>query len=103
MELTILEANTAVATVREGVSGDEAAFARLIDEHREPMVRAAYVVAGDAQLAREAAQNAWAIAWKRLSSLREPVLVIDDDGQLDFEGLIFSGNVPPLPETLSTE
>ena len=33
---------------------------------------AAYVVVVDVELAREAAQNAWLLAWKRLSSLREP-------------------------------
>jgi RNA polymerase sigma-70 factor (ECF subfamily) len=72
MESAILDANTDGSTVTQAASGDEVAFARLIDEHHEPMVRAAYVVVGDVQLAREAAQNAWAIAWKRLPSLREP-------------------------------
>ena len=72
MESAILDANTDGSTAIEAASGDEVAFARLIDEHHEPMVRAAYVVVGDVGLAREAAQNAWAIAWKRLSSLREP-------------------------------
>jgi RNA polymerase sigma-70 factor (ECF subfamily) len=72
MESTILDVSTDSSMVMEAASGDEVAFARLIDEHHEPMVRAAYVVVGDVQLAREAAQNAWAIAWKRLPSLREP-------------------------------
>jgi len=59
-------------TVEQAASGDEVAFARLIAEHHESMVRAAYVVVGDSELAREAAQNAWTIAWKRLASLRQP-------------------------------
>jgi RNA polymerase sigma factor (sigma-70 family) len=72
MESAILEASAADADVRGAASGDEMAFARLIDEYHEPMVRAAYVVVGDAQLAHEAAQDAWAIAWSRLASLRDP-------------------------------
>lgn len=67
-----MDAATGPTIVEQAASGDEVAFARLIDEHHEPMVRAAYVVVGDVELSREAAQNAWTIAWKRLSSVREP-------------------------------
>lgn len=67
-----MDAATEPTTAERAASGDEVAFARLIDEHHEPMVRAAYVVVGDVDLAREAAQNAWTIAWKRLRSLRQP-------------------------------
>lgn len=67
-----MDVATGLTIVEQAASGDELAFARLIDEHHEPMVRAAYVVVGDAALAREAAQNAWTTAWKRLSSLRDP-------------------------------
>jgi len=72
MESAIVDASAVDTTVAQAASGDEVAFARLIAEHHEPMVRAAYVVVGDVELAREAAQNAWAIAWRRLGSLREP-------------------------------
>jgi RNA polymerase sigma-70 factor (ECF subfamily) len=72
METAIMDARTAPTTVEQAASGDEVAFARLIAEHHESMVRAAYVVVGDVDLAREAAQNAWTIAWKRLASLRQP-------------------------------
>lgn len=72
METAIVETNAADANVRDAASGDELALARLIDEHHEPMVRAAFVVIGDVQLAHEAAQDAWAIAWRRLASLRDP-------------------------------
>ncbi len=72
MESTVLDATDLTFTVSQAASGDEAAFARLIAQHHEPMVRAAYVVVGDVELAREAAQAAWVIAWKRLPSLREP-------------------------------
>ncbi len=72
MESTVLDATDPTFTVSQAASGDEVAFARLIAQHHEPMVRAAYVVVGDVELAREAAQSAWVIAWKRLPSLREP-------------------------------
>ena len=39
------------------------------------MVRAAFVVVGDATTAREAAQNAWSIAWTRLGSVRDPARI----------------------------
>lgn len=72
MESAIVDARTPDTTVEQAASGDEVAFARLIAEHHEPMVRAAYVVVGDVELAREAAQSAWVIAWKRIASLRQP-------------------------------
>jgi RNA polymerase sigma-70 factor (ECF subfamily) len=72
MESAYMDAGTGPTIVEQAASGDEVAFARLIDEHHEPMVRAAYVVVGDVDLAREAAQNAWTLAWKRLSSVRDP-------------------------------
>jgi len=72
METAIVDARPVDDTVVLAAAGDEFAFARLIAEHHEPMVRAAYVVVGDVELAREAAQNAWTIVWKRLASLRQP-------------------------------
>ena len=39
------------------------------------MVRAAFVVTGDAETAREAAQNAWSIAWTRLGTVRDPARI----------------------------
>jgi DNA-directed RNA polymerase specialized sigma24 family protein len=61
METAMVDVNRVDDTVAQAASGDEVAFARLIAEHHEPMVRAAYVVVGDIELAREAAQNAWTI------------------------------------------
>jgi len=58
--------------VRAAVSGDELAFATIIDRHRASMTRVAYVVCGDADLAEEAVQASWPIVWRRLPSLREP-------------------------------
>jgi RNA polymerase sigma-70 factor (ECF subfamily) len=57
---------------RDTASASELALAHLIEEHHGSMVRAAFVVCGDPALAREAAQNAWTIAWRRLPGLRDP-------------------------------
>jgi RNA polymerase sigma factor (sigma-70 family) len=62
-----------VATaVQSAVAGDEMAFARIVDAYHRDLVRVAYVVAGDEQLAEDAAQSAWSIAWRKLGSLRDP-------------------------------
>ena len=60
------------ATVRSAVAGDEAAFARIVEAYHGDLVRVAYVIAGDGQLAEDAAQATWAIAWRKLGSLRDP-------------------------------
>jgi RNA polymerase sigma-70 factor (ECF subfamily) len=60
------------STVRRAAAGNEAAYVRLEHEHYAPMVRAAYVITGDAELAREATQIAWTKAWHRLGSLHQP-------------------------------
>jgi RNA polymerase sigma-70 factor (ECF subfamily) len=60
------------ATVRSAATGDEAAFARLVAEHHASMARAAFVICGDSEATRDAVQAAWAIAWRRLPSLRDP-------------------------------
>jgi RNA polymerase sigma-70 factor (ECF subfamily) len=72
MEWAVLEQVPMDVTVRAAASGDEQALAQLITAHHSPMVRAAYVVTGDAATAREAAQNAWSVAWTRLGTVREP-------------------------------
>jgi RNA polymerase sigma-70 factor (ECF subfamily) len=57
--------------VRLAAEGDEAAFASLVSVHHASMVRVAYAITGDAAAAADAAQAAWAVAWRRLGSLRE--------------------------------
>ena len=52
-------------------AGDAEAFTRIVDAHHADLVRVAYAVCGDADLAREAAQTAWIKVWQRLGSLRE--------------------------------
>src|SRR5262245_27904323 len=62
----------AIAVVAAAASGDEAAFARIVSAHHGDMSRVAYLVSGDLDVASEAVQAAWAIAWRRLGSLHDP-------------------------------
>jgi RNA polymerase sigma factor (sigma-70 family) len=60
------------SAVELAIAGDEVAFARIVDTYHRDLVRVAYVVAGDEQLAEDAAQAAWSIAWRKLGTLRDP-------------------------------
>ena len=66
------EPATLDGTVQRAARGDEAAFASLISEHHASMARVAFVICGDAETARDAVQSAWAIAWRRIDSVRDP-------------------------------
>jgi RNA polymerase sigma-70 factor, ECF subfamily len=67
------DAAMATTTVRLAAAGDTAAFARIVAEHHGDMVRVAYVVSGgDQDLADDAVQAAWSVAWRKLGSLRDP-------------------------------
>jgi RNA polymerase sigma-70 factor (ECF subfamily) len=57
--------------VGRAVGGDERAFAMLVDAHHASMLRVAFVITGDADVAADAAQAAWSIAWRRLGSIRD--------------------------------
>jgi hypothetical protein len=67
-----LEAGLADAIIERAARGDETAFARLVDAYHADLVRVAYVTCGDPDLAQDAAQAAWTIAWRKLGSVREP-------------------------------
>ncbi len=63
----------ATSTVRLAAAGDTVAFARIVAAYHGDMVRVAYVVAGgDQDLADDAVQAAWSVAWRKLGSLRDP-------------------------------
>ena len=66
------ESDAAAALVGQAAAGDEVAFARIVAAHHADMLRIAGLISGDVDLAAEAAQSAWAIAWRRLGSLRDP-------------------------------
>ena len=52
--------------------GEDAAFTEIVAAHHPAMVRVAYVVTGEVDLANDAAQQAWQIAWRKLGSVRDP-------------------------------
>ena len=52
--------------------GDAAAFRALVDTHHADLLRVTYVICGDVELARDAAQAAWIKAWQQLPRLRDP-------------------------------
>jgi RNA polymerase sigma-70 factor, ECF subfamily len=58
--------------VSDAAAGDVAAFARIVAEHHDHMARVCFVICGDRDMAQDAVQAAWPIAWRKLASLREP-------------------------------
>ena len=61
-----------VTTVQLAGAGDEVAFARLVATYHADMARVAFVACGDRELAEDAVQAAWLVAWRKLHSLRDP-------------------------------
>ena len=61
-----------VALIPLAAKGDKAAFTRLVETFHADMARLAYFVCGgNRELAEDAVQSAWAIAWSRLGTLRD--------------------------------
>ena len=58
--------------VSAAAGGDAMAFAQIVRAHHDDMARVCRVVCGDPELAQDAAQAAWPIAWRKLGSLRDP-------------------------------
>ncbi len=54
---------------------DRAAFEALVVRHHADLVRVAFAVCGDRDLANEAAQSAWLAAWRNRASLRDETRV----------------------------
>ncbi len=62
-----------VALVPLAAAGDKSAFTRLVEALYSDTARLAYFVCGgNRELTEDAVQSAWAIAWSRLSTLRDP-------------------------------
>jgi RNA polymerase sigma-70 factor (ECF subfamily) len=59
-------------TIQRAIAGDEVAFSEIVAAHHHDMARISYLVTGSLDLAEEAVQAAWAIAWRRLGTLRDP-------------------------------
>jgi RNA polymerase sigma-70 factor (ECF subfamily) len=68
----IAEAETQRWIVEHAIAGDEVAFARIVATHHDDMARIAYLICGDLDIAEEAEQSAWAVAYRRLKDLRDP-------------------------------
>jgi RNA polymerase sigma factor (sigma-70 family) len=60
------------ALVARAAAGDRDAFASIVDTYHADMARVAYVVCGDPDVAEDAVQAAWSVAWRKLRSLRDP-------------------------------
>jgi RNA polymerase sigma-70 factor (ECF subfamily) len=61
--------------VQAAATGDESAFTELVSRHHRDMLRVAYVICREPALAEDAAQAAWAIAWRRISDVRDPTQI----------------------------
>ena len=61
-----------ISALQEAVAGDEAAFARIVAAYHGDMVRVAYGICGDPEMALDAVQAAWLIAWRKLRTVRQP-------------------------------
>ena len=73
MEGTMPDAALGTAMLERAAAGDRAAFSRIVARHHADMIRVAYVVSGgDQDIADDAAQSAWAVAWRKLGSVRDP-------------------------------
>jgi RNA polymerase sigma-70 factor, ECF subfamily len=63
---------TSATLVAEAAAGDAFAFARIVAAYHDDMARVCYVICGDPELAQDAVQSAWPIAWRKLGTLRDP-------------------------------
>src|SRR6185369_9536080 len=68
----IVDAEAQSSIVQRALAGDELAFGRIVAAYHDDLARIAYVVCGDLDVAEEAEQAAWAIAYRRLRDLRDP-------------------------------
>lgn len=67
-----LESEHTAALLGSAAAGDEVAFTHIVAAYHADLRRVAFVICGDADLADDAAQQAWQIAWRRLSTVRDP-------------------------------
>jgi RNA polymerase sigma factor (sigma-70 family) len=58
--------------ITSAVAGDDVAFARIVAAYEAEMHRVCVAICGDQVAAGDAVQSAWAIAWRKLDSVREP-------------------------------
>jgi len=70
--VTVQMEDKLVGAVALAAAGDEVAFARIVRAYHDDMTRVCFVICGDVDIADEAVQAAWPIAWRKLGSLRDP-------------------------------
>jgi RNA polymerase sigma-70 factor (ECF subfamily) len=70
MDVDVVSVTERIAEVSPGIS--ETGFTALVAEHHGDLVRLAYAIVGDPDLANDVAQSAWAAAWRNRNRLREP-------------------------------
>jgi len=63
-------AETELELITQAQQGDRRAFGELVRHHREKVVNVVYRMCGDANLAEDAAQEAFIRAWQHLPSYR---------------------------------
>jgi RNA polymerase sigma-70 factor, ECF subfamily len=68
----LMDGETAGLVMARAGSGDELAFARIVASHHDDMARVCFVICGDADLAQEAVQAAWPLAWQKMATIRDP-------------------------------
>ncbi len=62
----------AATIVAQAAAGDAVAFAHIVEAFHDDMARVCFVICGDQEMAQDAVQAAWPIAWRKLRSLRDP-------------------------------
>jgi RNA polymerase sigma factor (sigma-70 family) len=73
MEATIAIAEPDLTrTIASAVAGDDLAFGRIVAAHEVEMHRVCVAVCRDQAIAADAVQAAWATAWRKLDSVRDP-------------------------------
>ncbi len=60
-------------TLASAAAGDEVAFGRIVSEYHGELYAICILVCRDRSMAEEAVQSTWALAWRKLGSVREPV------------------------------
>ena len=69
--VTRLAGRDQAGVIASAAAGDEIAFKQIIAAHHDDMRRVCRYVTRDDAITDEAVQAAWAIAWRKLGSVRE--------------------------------
>ena len=71
MTATTSAAEESRVLIDSAAAGNVEAFAAIVARHHEDMRRVCVVVAGDDAISEEAVEAAWAIAWRKIGSVRD--------------------------------